>query len=96
MALAVLVVDGHPAVEQLASSAGPSGSSMLDREQSLDLVEEEAAVAVGAGDQRVAGFGGDRQRRVLERLGAADQLLERLRGRAGGGSAPGSATAARR
>ena len=51
---------------------------MLDREQGLDLVEEEAAVAVGAGDQRLARLGGDRQRPVLERLGAADQLVQRV------------------
>jgi hypothetical protein len=37
----------------------------LDREQGLCLVEEEAAVAVGAGYQRFARFRGDRQLPVL-------------------------------
>ena len=78
MALAILVVDRHAAVQQLGSSAGPSGSSMLDREQGLDLVEQEAAVAVGAGDQRVARLLGDRKGTAFDRLGALDQLVERV------------------
>ena len=77
MALAVLVVDRHAAVEQLAKLGRVERLGDLDREQGLGLVEQEAAVAVGAGDQRLARLGGEREAGALERLGAADQLLER-------------------
>ena len=78
MALAVLVVDRDAAVEQVAELGRAERLVDLDREQGLDLVEQEAAVAVGAGDQRLARFGGDGQRPLLDRFGAADQLLERV------------------
>ena len=78
MALAVLVVDRDAAVEQLAERGLVERLAKLDRENRLGLVEEEAPVAVGAGDQRLARFGGDRKRALLDRLGAADQFLQRL------------------
>ena len=96
MALAVLVVDRHAAVQQLGELGGAERLGDLDREQSLGLVEQEAAVAVGAGDQRLARFGRDRQRTAFDCLGAADQLVERVMVEPAAGSAPGSATAARR
>ena len=78
MPLAVLVVDRHPAMQQVAELGGTERLGDLDREQCLDLVEQEAAVAVGAGDQRFARIRRHRQGPVLHRFGAADQLLERL------------------
>ena len=78
MALAVLVVDWHPAVEQLAELGRAERLLKFDREQSLGLVEDEATVAVRTGDQRIAGFGSDGEGPVLEHFGAADQFLERF------------------
>ena len=76
MALAVLVVDRHAAVEQFGQLGRAERLGDLDREEGFGLVEQEAAVAVGAGDQRVARFRRDGQGAVLDRFGAADQLLE--------------------
>src|SRR4051812_38495750 len=78
MALAVLVVDRHPAVEQLAELGGPERLLDLDREEGLDLVEEEAAVAVGARNQRLARIGSDRQRTLFDRLGTTDEFTQRF------------------
>jgi hypothetical protein len=57
MAFAVLVVDRHPALQKrrhLGRVERIGGSNVEDR---LDLVEEEAPVAVGARDQRLARLG---------------------------------------
>ena len=78
VALAVLVVDGHAAVEQLGQFGRAERLVELHGEQRLDLVEEEAAVAVRACDQRLARFMGQRQRAVEQRLAAAHQFLQRL------------------
>src|SRR4029077_15494621 len=50
----------------------------LDRKKRLHLVEKEAAVAVGAGDERFARVGRDWKGSLLERLGAVNQFLERI------------------
>src|SRR5437660_12607541 len=76
MALAVLVVDRDAAVKQFAEFGGGERSLDVDREQRLDLVENEAAVAVGAGDQRIASLRCDRKLSALERFGAADELAQ--------------------
>jgi hypothetical protein len=79
MPLPVLVVDRDPAVEQAASAAGSSGRVELDREQRLRLVEQEAPVAVGGGDQRLA-RGGVRGRGALhQRLGLVEQAASARR-----------------
>src|SRR5205085_6517195 len=54
MALAVLVVDRNPAVQQVAELGRPERLRDVDREQSLDLVQDEAAVAISTGNQRFA------------------------------------------
>ena len=74
MALAVLVVDRDAALQQRGQAGGIERLVEVDVEQGLGLVEQEAAVAVGAGDQRVARFGGQRQRPADHRLGALDQF----------------------
>src|SRR5438045_6128608 len=76
VALPVLVVDRNPPVEQLAQFGWPQWLFKLDGEECLDLVEQEAAVAVGAGDQRVACLRSEGEVPLLEHLGTADQLLE--------------------
>ena len=52
-------------MQQVAELGGTERLLELDREQGFDLVEDETAVAVGAGDQRFARFGRDRKRAVL-------------------------------
>ncbi len=78
MALAILVVDRDTAVQQLAEFGGAEGLVDFDREQGLDLVEDEPAVAVGTGDQRLARLARDRQRPAFEGFGAAHELVERF------------------
>ena len=78
MALAVLVVDGDAAVEQVAELRRSKRLRDRDRKQRLHLIQEEAAVAIGAGDQRFASFGRDGKGALLDRFRAAHQLLERL------------------
>ena len=74
MALAVLVIDRDAALEQSGEPGGVERHLELQVEQRLGLVEQEAAVTVGAGDQRGAGVGVERQRLVRKRFGAAQQL----------------------
>ena len=59
MALAVLVIDRDAALEQRGEAGRIERRGEVHREERLGLVEQEAAVAVGAGDQRVAGIGGE-------------------------------------
>jgi len=54
MALAVLVVDHDPALQEAGEAAGIERRIELHVEQGLRLVQDEAAVAVGAGDQGIA------------------------------------------
>ena len=96
MALAVLVVDRDAALQQRGEPGGIERLVELDVEQGLGLVEEEAAVAVGAGDQRVAGVGVERERLAGELLGAARAIRSARARRAGGGSAPARGEQARR
>ena len=77
MALPVLVVDRDAAVQQSGELARIERLFELDREQGLGLVEDEAAVAVGGGDQRLARRRGQRQRPLHQRLGAVEQLAQR-------------------
>src|SRR5205085_9053433 len=49
----------------------------LDREERLGLVEQEAAVAVGGGDQRRARFVREREGALHQRLGPVEELRER-------------------
>ena len=51
----------------------------IDREQRLGLVEQEAPVAVGRGDQRRARIGGQRQRRSSTASARVEQFAERRR-----------------
>jgi hypothetical protein len=78
MPLAILVVDRDAALEKVAQARPGSSGSGRDREQRLRLVEQEAAVAIGAGDQRVAGFGREGQGALLQLLAAVEQLAQRL------------------
>ena len=48
MAVAVLVIDGHAAMQELRELGGIERRIDRRREQGFDLVEQEAAVAVGA------------------------------------------------
>jgi hypothetical protein len=68
-----------------------------DRKERLDLVEQEAAVAVGRGDQRIARIAGEGQRAPLDLLGPLDELGERSRSGASrpASAPPGRASAAR-
>jgi len=52
-------------------------NSGLQRDQ-LPRIEPAQIPARRAGNQRLARFGGHRQGSILERLGAADQLIERI------------------
>ena len=78
MTLAVLVVDGDAAVQQRRHAGRIERRVEIDVEQGLDLVEQEAAVAVGAGDQRCAGVVGQRAAAADLGLGAPDQGFQRL------------------
>ena len=62
MALAILVVDRDAAVEQRGEAGGVERTVEVDVEQSFGLVEDEAAVAIGGGDQRGAGVFGEGKR----------------------------------
>ena len=77
MPFPVLVVDRHAAVQKVGQLGRAERLFDLDREQGLDLVEEEAAVAVGACDQRFARFTGHGKTALLDRLRAANQFFER-------------------
>ena len=48
----------------------------LHREEGFGLIEEEAAVAVGARDKRGAGVGGEGQRAVFYSFGAGQEFVE--------------------
>ncbi len=74
MTLAVLVVDRDAAMQQRRQPRWIERLGQIDREQGLGLVEQEAAVAVGGGDQGGAGIGGERQRPLLDRLGARQEF----------------------
>ena len=50
MALAVLVIDRHAAVKKRGESLRVEWFVEIAREERLGLVEQEAAVTVGAGD----------------------------------------------
>jgi len=76
MALPVLVVDGDAAVEEGGEGGGIQRFLDGDREQGLGLVEEEAAVAVGGGDQGLARFGGEGEGAARLRLGAVEELRQ--------------------
>jgi hypothetical protein len=76
MALAVLVVDRHAALQQAAARRDRAAPRARPR-TGLGLVEQEAAVAVGAGDQRVARLGGERQGRPISASARSSSLLER-------------------
>src|SRR5579864_5329328 len=78
MAFAVLVVDRHPPVKEVAELGRGEGLPDLNREQSLDLVQKEAPVTVCARDQRLSSFSLDGQWPALQRLGPTDELLERV------------------
>ena len=66
MPLAILVVDRDAALQERRQPGGIERFGQVDREQRLGLVEQEAAVAIGAGDQRVARLGRERQGAALE------------------------------
>jgi hypothetical protein len=77
MPLAVLVVDRHAAVEQLGEAGGIERGVDADALQGLDLIEQEAPVAVGRGDERGAGILGEGQGLFGEGFGAGDQFAKR-------------------
>ena len=74
MALPILVVDRHPAVQQRRHSRRIERRVELDVEQRLDLVEQEPPVAVGRSYERLARLRRQRQR-AFERLGPIEQPL---------------------
>ena len=74
MPLAVLVVHCDAALEQRGQPGGIERGGEVDREERLGLIEQETAIAVGAGDEGVAGFGGEGQGLAFEFLGAVEQL----------------------
>src|ERR1700749_1443389 len=78
MTFAVLVVDRHPAVKQLAELGWRKGFSDLDREQGFCLVEKESPVAIGARDECLSSFGFDWKRTAFQCFCPADELLERV------------------
>ena len=78
MPLPVLVVDRDAAVQEGGQLARRQRLPDVDREQRLGLVEQKAAVAVGAGDQRITGLGGEGER-AFEVLRLVEQLAQRLR-----------------
>ena len=77
MALAILVIDRHPAVEQCRQSRRVERFIELDGIERFDLVEQKAAIAIGRRDQRGASFGRYGQRPRLAGFGAIEQLAER-------------------
>ena len=77
MPLAVLVVNRHAPVEQLREFGGAQRDRQVDREQGLDLIEQEAPVAIGAGNECVARVRRDVERPPLDRLGATQQFAQR-------------------
>src|SRR3546814_7204913 len=79
MPLPVLVVDRHPAVQEGGEGGRVEGLLYLDREQRLRLIEQEAAVAIGGSDQRVARPRREGEGPVHQRFGAIEKLAESLR-----------------
>ena len=78
MPLPVLVVHRHAALEELAKFGGTERLVEPCGIKRLGLVEQEAPVAVGAGDKRLARRAGE-GKRAFERLGPRKQLVQRLR-----------------
>lgn len=78
MPFAILVVDRDAALEEGRQPGGIEWCFELHREQGLGLIEQETAVAVRARHQRVARLGCQRKGTFHQRLGAVEQLGERL------------------
>src|SRR4051812_3046119 len=78
MALAILVVDRNPAMQQCSHSGGIERGVELHIEQCLDLIEQEAAVAVGAGNQCIARIPGERNGPANFGFGTLDQSVQCL------------------
>src|SRR5438094_10658417 len=76
MALAILVVDCDTSVQQRGQVGWIERTVELDRKERFGLVEHEAPIAVGRGDQRVARFRSQGERAADERLGPIEQLAE--------------------
>ncbi len=76
--LAVLVVDGDAAVQQGRHPRRIEWLVELDVVQRLDLIKEEAAVAVGAGNQSVARIPGQRDWPADLFLRPLDEGVERV------------------
>ena len=77
MPLAILVVHGDAALQERRQAGRIERLGQIHREQCFRLVEQETAIAVGAGDHRVARLGGEGEGLVLDLLGAVEQLAER-------------------
>ena len=78
MALAVLVINRHAALEELRQPRGIERLVEAHIEQCLGLVEQEPPVAVGRRDQRVARGGGDGQGAAHLLFGLVEQRAQRL------------------
>ena len=77
MAFPVLVVDRDAALEKCPQCRGIERFGELGVIQRFGLVEQEPAIAIGAGDQRIARLGGQRQG-PLERFAAVEQQAQRF------------------
>ena len=79
MPVAVLVVHRHAPHQELRQRLRIERLGQRDVEQRFRLVEQEAPVAIGRGDQRVARGAGQRQAQPGDVLGTAQEFAERGR-----------------
>jgi len=61
MPLAILVIDRHSAVQGLCQFRWIEGFVDSERKQGFGLVEQKAAIAIGAGNKRFSGVCGQRE-----------------------------------
>ncbi len=77
MAVAVLVIDRHSAMEQGGEAGRIERSLDRDALQRLDLIQEKTPVAIRRRDQRGAGILREGKRLLDQDFGPAQQFFER-------------------
>ena len=75
MPLSVLVIDGHPPVEQFGQRLRVERGFDLDREERFRLIEQKAAIPIRRGNKRGAGIGCEGQGAPFHVFRAAEQCL---------------------
>ena len=96
MPVRTFVIDRHPAVEQGGHCFGIKRVFDCNCKQRLRLIEQEAAITIGAVDESSACFGGDWQSFGFHSLGAGQQGLKRFIVKPARAQAPAPGSGARR